>query len=70
MNVLPAKYATLSDVTSNLSLLYGLAIIPKRDVKTRAVLETVVGVECRKPFKRCPTSAKWKFAKKKIIIIQ
>lgn len=58
---LPDKYATLSGVTSNLSLLNGLATIPNSIVNTLAVLVTVVGVGCLYPFNRWPTKAKWKF---------
>jgi hypothetical protein len=59
---IPAKYATLSGVTSNLSRLCGLAMIPSNIVKILVVRETVVGVGWRKPFSKCPTNAKWKLA--------
>ena len=49
---LPDKYATLSGVTSNLSLLYGLATMPSKDVRTRVVRDTVVADGCRNPFSK------------------
>lgn len=62
---IPAKYATLSGVTSNLSRLCGLAMMPSSMVKILAVRDTVVGVGWRKPFSKCPTNAKLKLAAKK-----
>jgi len=49
---IPAKYATLSGVTSNLSRLYGLATMPSSMVKILVVRDTVVGVGWRKPFSK------------------
>lgn len=57
---IPVRYATLSELTSNLSRCIGLATIPRSIVRIRDVLETVVGVGCRYPLIRWPTSAKWK----------
>jgi hypothetical protein len=61
---IPAKYATLSGVTSNLSRLCGFAMMPSSMVRILVVRDTVVGVGCRKPFSKCPTNAKWKLAAK------
>jgi hypothetical protein len=61
---IPAKYATLSGVTSNLSRLCGLATIPSSMVKILVVRDTVVGVGWRKPFSKWPTNATWKLAAK------
>jgi hypothetical protein len=66
MMYIPAKYATLSGVTSNLSRLCGLAMMPSSMVRILAVRDTVVGVGCRKPFSKCPTNAKWKLAAEEI----
>jgi hypothetical protein len=49
---IPAKYATLSGVTSNLSRLCGLATMPSSMVKILVVRDTVVGVGWRKPFSK------------------
>lgn len=60
MDVIPVKYATLSELTSNLSRCIGFAMMPSRTVRTRDVRDTVVGVGCRKPLIKWPTNAKWK----------
>jgi hypothetical protein len=61
---IPAKYATLSGVTSNLSRFCGLAMMPSSMVRILVVRDVVVGDGCRKPFNKCPTNAKWKLAGK------
>lgn len=48
--MLPVRYATLSEVTSNLSRRNGFAMMPRSMVSTRDVRDTVVGVGCRKPY--------------------
>ena len=59
----PVRYATVRVVSWNLSRA-GRAASASSAASTRHARDTVPAAGCRKPFTRCPTSAKWKFDRK------